>query len=117
MQDTADFSVAEREHDGVQIVELAGEIDLGNAEVAASAVAALVRPETTAVVLDLAGLSFIDLAGTRALLRVTGAAGSRRALVAQPGSAAATLLELGGFAGEVPVHGSLEDALGGLLEP
>jgi anti-anti-sigma factor len=54
---------------GVPVVRLVGEIDISNAEPIGDALAAIVGPDARQVVVDLAGLDFMDSAGIAMLLR------------------------------------------------
>jgi anti-anti-sigma factor len=82
------------EHDGVQVVELAGELDLGSVdelEAALSGAAAGARPR---VCLDMSRLAFIDSTGLAAVIRAHLAvveAGGGFAIVVAPGAVRRTL--------------------------
>ncbi len=59
-----------RRDNGVAVVVAAGEVDLASAEaLEQEATAALVQAETTEVVVDLSGVTFLDSSGISALVK------------------------------------------------
>ena len=109
------FSVdmSTRESDGFVIVALRGELDLADAVSVAAALAALAEraPE---IIVDLAGLEFIDSSGVAALAR--GRAHARRAggdlRLAAPQQQVLRVLTLIRLFEAFPVHASVDEAVG-----
>ncbi|HWM96533.1 MAG TPA: anti-sigma factor antagonist [Streptosporangiaceae bacterium] len=109
------FSVdlSTRECDGHVVVALRGELDLVDAADVAAALAAAVA-RGPGIIVDLAGLEFIDCSGVAALAR-----GRRRArqaggdlLLAAPRQRVLRVLAITRLAGEFSVHASVEEAAG-----
>ncbi len=107
------FSVdlSTRECDGHVVVALRGELDLVDAADVAAALAAAVA-RGPGVIVDLAGLEFIDCGGVAALAR--GRRHARRAggdlLLAAPRQRVLRVLAITRLAGEFSVHASVEEA-------
>jgi len=97
---------------GSVVVRLAGELDLYNAEQVKTALqeAAARRPER--LVVDLAGVSFVDSTALAVLIdarrRLQGQAAFR---LAAPGHEVRRALEISGLDRHLPVHASVDDAL------
>ena len=109
------FSVdlSTRECDGHVVVALRGELDLVDAADVAAALAAAVARQPR-IIVDLAGLEFIDCSGVAALAR-----GRRRArqaggdlLLAAPRQRVLRVVAITRLAGEFSVHASVEEAAG-----
>ncbi len=109
------FSVdlSTRECDGHVVVALRGELDLVDAADVAAALAAAVARQP-GIIVDLAGLEFIDCSGVAALAR-----GRRRArqaggdlLLAAPRRRVLRVVAITRLAGEFSVHASVEEAAG-----
>jgi len=109
------FSVdlSTRECDGHVVVALRGELDLVDAADVAAALAAAVARQP-GIIVDLAGLEFIDCSGVAALAR-----GRRRArqaggdlLLAAPRQRVLRVVAITRLAGEFSVHASVEEAAG-----
>ena len=109
------FSVdlSTRECDGHVVVALRGELDLADAADVAAALAAAVAREPR-IIVDLAGLEFIDCGGVAALAR--GQRHARQAggdlLLAAPQQRVLRVLAVTRLAGEFSVHASVEEAAG-----
>ena len=109
------FSVdlSTRECDGHVVVALRGELDLVDAADVAAALAAAVAREPR-IIVDLAGLEFIDCSGVAALAR--GRRHARQAggdlLLAAPQQRVLRVLAITRLAGEFSVHASVEEAAG-----
>lgn len=107
------FEIATERRDGARIVRVSGELDLGTQE----RFAASLTEEATGgepVVVDLAGCDFIDSSGVRALivgLRACEEAGCSLS-VAAPGDQVRRILDMTGLDASVPVHDSVEAAIG-----
>ena len=109
------FSVdlSTRECDGHVVVALRGELDLVDAADVAAALAAAVAREPR-IIVDLAGLEFIDCSGVAALAR--GRRHARQAggdlLLAAPQQRVLRVVAITRLAGEFSVHASVEEAAG-----
>src|SRR5437868_382831 len=109
------FSVdlSTRECDGHVVVALRGELDLADAADVAAALAAAVAREPR-IIVDLAGLGFIDCSGVAALARARRRA--RQAggdlLLAAPQQRVLRVVAITRLAGEFYVHASVEEAAG-----
>ena len=109
------FSVdlSTRECGGYVVVALRGELDLADAADVAAALAAAVAREP-GIIVDLAGLGFIDCGGVAALAR--GRRHARQAggdlLLAAPQQRVLRVLAITRLAGEFSVHASVEEAAG-----
>ncbi|MGD0608041.1 MAG: STAS domain-containing protein [Streptosporangiaceae bacterium] len=109
------FSVdlSTRDGDGHVIVALRGELDVTDATGVVAALALIVarQPE---IIVDLAGLEFIDSSGVAALAR--GRKLARHAggdlLLAGPGRAVLRVLTLTRLIDVFPIHASVDDAAG-----
>jgi anti-sigma B factor antagonist len=111
------FSVdlSTRECDGHVIVALRGELDVADAVSVAAALAALAA-RNLQIIVDLAGLDFIDSSGVAALAR--GRKHARHAggdlLLAAPKQQVLRILTLTRLIEVFPVHASVDDAAGRL---
>ena len=74
--------VERRDHDGVPVLQLSGDLDISTAGLVPESVAQMVRDGHTKMVVDLRGVELIDSVGVRALLHV------RRRLWRKDGAAA-----------------------------
>jgi anti-sigma B factor antagonist len=99
--------------DGRAVVALRGELDVADAASAAAALVAVAAREQ-GVIVDLAGLEFIDSSGVAALVLVRKQA--RRAggdlLLAAPQDQVLRILTITRLAGVFSVHASVEQAAG-----
>jgi anti-anti-sigma factor len=111
------FSVdlSTRECDGHVVVALRGELDLADAADVAAALAAVVAREPR-IIVDLAGLEFIDCGGVAALARGSrsppGRPGGGDLLLAAPQQRVLRVLAITRLVGEFSVHASVEEAAG-----
>ena len=106
------IEVEERTGEGaVTILRVAGEIDLSNAEDLAAAVEVRGPAPSTALVLDLVEVPFIDSTGLRVVLTAANDHGTRFALLVAPDGAVAHMLDLLGVADRVPAFESEELAV------
>ena len=111
--ETPSFSVTVTDAgDGRAVVAASGELDIATAPQLVAAVAGLAPPATTAIAIDLSGLTFIDSSGINALRATVRAAGSRGAgaIVASPSERVQRVLDLVRIAEIVPLESSLEAA-------
>src|SRR5918998_6176189 len=94
------LELGQAEHDGVQVVELAGELDVDSVDELEAALAAASAGERPRVCLDMSRLAFIDSTGLAAVIRAHLAvveAGGAFALVAGPGAGGRPLEATGGM--------------------
>jgi anti-sigma B factor antagonist len=107
-----------RDGDGHVVVVLRGELDMAAAAGVAAALAAAAASEPR-VIVDLAGLRFIDASGVAALVR--GRRQARHAggdlLLAAPRHQVLLVLAVTRLTGVFPVHASVEEAARSPLRP
>lgn len=97
MNEIATFDVLERAP--VVRAAIGGELDMSNAAELEATILGAVSNETTGMVLDLSGVTYIDSAGIRLLLTLVGRLrwrGQQLALLATPGSRVRRVIELAG---------------------
>jgi anti-sigma B factor antagonist len=102
-------------HGGYAVVALCGELDLAGAPVVASHLIAAVAAFGPSIIVDLAGLDFIDCCGPGVLVRVqkwTREGGGDTYLVA-PRPRVRRAIETAGLIGAFSVYPSLEEAVTG----
>jgi anti-sigma B factor antagonist len=102
-------------HGGYAVVALCGEVDLADAPVVASHLIAAVAAFGPSVIVDLAGLEFIDCSGLGVLVRVqkwTRQCGGDTYLVA-PRLGVRRVLQAAGLMGVFSVYPSVEQAVTG----
>jgi anti-anti-sigma factor len=98
----------------VTVVEIAGEIDMSNAEQMRQEISAAMPNTAFALVLDLSAISYLDSAGVRLLFRLAADVGIRQQQLrlALPGdSPLRRVLELGDVPAVAPVHPGAEEAV------
>ena len=107
------INLSSRECDGRAVVALCGELDVADAASAAAALIA-VAARVRELIVDLAGLEFIDCSGLAALLLAREQA--RKAggdlLLAAPQDQVLRVLAVAGLAGVFAVHASVGQAAG-----
>jgi anti-sigma B factor antagonist len=102
-------------HGGYAVVALCGELDLADVPVVASHLMATVAAFGPSIIVDLAGLEFIDCCGLRVLVRVlnwTRESGGDMYLVG-PRLPVRRVLEMAGLNGVFSVYPSVEQAVTG----
>jgi anti-sigma B factor antagonist len=102
-------------HGGYAVVALCGELDLADVPVVASHLMATVAAFGPSIIVDLAGLEFIDCCGLRVLVRVlnwTRESGGDMYLVG-PRLPVRRVLEMAGLIGVFSVYPSVEQAVTG----
>jgi anti-anti-sigma factor len=98
--------------EAVVVAAIAGEMDISNATDFEAEIGLAVGNDADGLVLDLAGLTFMDSSGVHMLFRLADrlrTAGRRMAVIAPPGSAPRRLLELSGPGPQSWIH-DVEDA-------
>jgi anti-sigma B factor antagonist len=100
------------EDEGTVIVELAGELDLYNAEELRSALHGAAAPEPARLVIDLSGVEFIDSTALGVLVEARRRLANRRAfLLAGAGRDVRRTLEVSGLDRHFGVYDSVDAAL------
>jgi len=102
-------------HDGVSVVRPREDIDAANAAALREQLADCVDPGTDRLVVDLTETRYLDSAGIDMLFRLSELLRQRRAvllLVIPPESNLARLSEIVGLSRAMPVHTSVQAALG-----
>jgi anti-anti-sigma factor len=98
----------------VVVAGITGEIDVSNADAIERAIVAEVTNEAAGLVLDLAGLSFMDSSGVHVLFHLSerlAVRGQRLALILPPDSPPRRVLELSGPEAPGWIHESEDAAL------
>jgi anti-sigma B factor antagonist len=109
------FSVdlSTRDYDGYVVVALRGELDIADAAAVVAALAVVIAREPE-IIIDLAGLEFIDCGGVTALARgreLARLAGGQLRLAA-PQPRVLRMLTLTRLTDVLPVHASVDEAAG-----
>jgi len=102
-------------HDGVPVVRPTGDIDAANATSLREQLADSMGQDVDRLVLDLSGVRYLDSAGIDMLFRLGELLRQRRAallLVIPHDSNLARLAEIVGLSQALPVHPSVDEALG-----
>lgn len=104
------------ERKGAVIVELVGELDLYNAQLLREALFAAAAGEPERLVVDLAGVTFVDSTGLGVLIEARTRMANRRAfLLVGPGLETRRALEISGLDRHFSVHDTLDEALAASL--
>ena len=111
------FSVNEREHGGVRVIEVKGELDIATAPTLCARLDASRTRRRPRLLVDLSAVDFCDSTGLRALLGAASevrAHGGRFAIVCPPRGDVARLLEIVGAGEWMGIHGDPESGLAAL---
>ena len=111
------FSVNEREHGGVRVIEVAGELDIATAPTLCARLDARRTGRQPRLLVDLSAVDFCDSTGLRALLGAASevrAHGGRFAIVCPPSGDVARLLEIVGAGEWLAIHHDPESGLAAL---
>jgi anti-anti-sigma factor len=114
------LEIYERDHDGVRVIRVLGDLDLGAAAEFCARVDAARAGGSTRLLLDLTQLGFCDSRGLRALIGAAAevvASAGRVALVPPVDGPAARLFALTGAAELLPLHPSMAEAQAVLRSP
>ena len=106
------------QRDNVVVAGVTGELDVSNAAVLENAIAAELGSEAAGLVLDFAGLQFIDSSGVHLLFHLwqrLSMRGRRLAVIAPPGSPARRVLELSGPEPARWIRDSEDEAIAAVL--
>jgi anti-sigma B factor antagonist len=111
------FSVSEREEGGVNVIAVAGELDIATAPTLCAKLDATRTGRRPRLLVDLSDVDFCDSTGLRALLGAASevrAHGGRFAIVCQPSGDVARLLEIVGAGEWMAIHGDPESGMASL---
>lgn len=113
MSDLADLDAADA-GDGLVVARIRGDLDLSNLYSVHTALLEMLPNEAIGLVVDLGGVTFLDSSGVEALFRLQASLEVRQQRLAVAIPAGATIrraLELSGAPGEMPIRGSVDEAL------
>jgi anti-anti-sigma factor len=112
-------AIVER-HDGVPVIRPREDVDAANAAALREQIADCVDPSTDRLIVDLSETRYLDSAAIDMLFRLAELLRRRRTkllLVIPPGSHLARLAEIVGLSRSMPIHASLDEALGAQTQP
>lgn len=89
------------EDDGLSVVRVTGEIDIATADTVRAAVATAMEHGLTRLVIDMAGVSFMDSSGIAVLLEA--AQGTDAVLIRRPSNAVRRVIETTGLTEVLPI--------------
>ncbi len=100
-----ELSIASSRQGEVQTISLDGELDLANAELVERELVRVEATDVRRIVLDLAGLSFLDSSGIRLLIAAAGRAeaGGGRMTIRRPSEPVRRVLRIAGVLERLPV--------------
>ena len=98
--------------DGAVVLTLAGELDLYNAEVVRGALADAVAQSPRRIVIDMTDVEFVDSTALGVLIEARSKLGRSDLLLAAPQLETRRTLQVSGLDRHLPVHDSVDDALG-----
>jgi anti-anti-sigma factor len=107
-------------HDGVPVVRPRDDIDAANAAQLREQLADCVDSSSDRLIVDLGGTRYMDSAGIDMLFRLAELLRQRRTkllLVIEPESHLARLAEIVGMSRSMPIHASVQQALGAHAQP
>jgi anti-sigma B factor antagonist len=113
MNDLADLETTDA-GDGLVVARIRGDLDLSNLYSVHTALLEMLPNEAIGLVVDLGGVTFLDSSGVEALFRLQTSLEVRQQHLAVAIPAGATIrraLELSGAQGEMPLCGSVDEAL------
>jgi len=113
MSDLADLEATDA-GDGLVVARIRGDLDLSNLYSVHTALLEMLPNEAIGLVVDLGGVTFLDSSGVEALFRLQTSLEVRQQHLAVAIPAGATIrraLELSGAQGEMPLCGSVDEAL------
>jgi anti-sigma B factor antagonist len=97
--------------DGAVVVQLAGELDLYNADDVRAALAEAAEAEPRCVVVDLAAVEFLDSTALGVLIEARAKLGDGKLRLAGPQLGTRRTLQVSGLDRRLPVHDTVDDAL------
>jgi anti-anti-sigma factor len=106
------------QRDNVVVAGVTGELDVSNAGTIEAAIAAEAGNDAAGLVLDLAGLQFMDSSGVHLLFHLSqrlAVRGRRMAVIAPPGCASRRVLELSGPEPARWIHDDEDAAIAAVL--
>jgi anti-sigma B factor antagonist len=99
-------------HNGAIVLRLAGELDLYNAEEVRGALAEAVASDPKRIVIDMSEVRFVDSTALGVLIEARSKLGRSDLLLAGPQLETRRTLQVSGLDRHLPVHDSVDDALG-----
>jgi anti-sigma B factor antagonist len=100
--------------EGAVVVHLAGELDLHNADEVRGALLDAAASGPKRIVIDMAGVEFVDSTALGVLVEVRSKVGRDCLLLAAPQIEARRTLQVSGLDRHLPVHDSVDEALASL---
>lgn len=97
--------------DGAVVIELAGELDLYNADEVRTALGEAIASGAQRVVVDLSEVEFVDSTALGVLIEARSQLGRNDLLLAAPQFETRRTLQVSGLDRHLPVHDSVDDAL------
>ena len=113
MNDLADLETTDA-GEGLVVARIRGDLDVSNLYSVHTALLEMLPNEAIGLVVDLGGVTFLDSSGVEALFRLQASLEVRQQRLAVAIPAGATIrraLELSGAPGEMPLCGSVDEAL------
>jgi len=113
VNDLADLETTDA-GEGLVVARIRGDLDLSNLYSVHTALLEMLPNEAIGLVVDLGGVTFLDSSGVEALFRLQASLEVRQQRLAVAIPAGATIrraLELSGAPGEMPLCGSVDEAL------
>jgi len=113
VNDLADLETTDA-GEGLVVARIRGDLDLSNLYAVHTALLEMLPNEAIGLVVDLGGVTFLDSSGVEALFRLQASLEVRQQRLAVAIPAGATIrraLELSGAPGEMPLCGSVDEAL------
>lgn len=109
------LSLCRRAMEGITVLRVSGELDGGSAELLDDEVESVLDAAPSHLVVDLGDVTFIDSTGVRTVLRKrTSIAALQTQLHVVVGGEARKVFDLTGLAVGMPLHPTLDDALGAI---
>ena len=97
--------------DGAVVVQLAGELDLYNAEDVRTALTQAIATTPGRIVVDMSAVEFVDSTALGVLIEARARLGEDALLLAAPQLETRRTLQVSGLDRHLPVHDSVDDAL------
>jgi anti-sigma B factor antagonist len=116
----APFETSSAEVDGIRVVAISGELDLGTAPALEGPLEEAVGDGGSSVMIDLTACEFIDSTGiamiVRAWQRLDGAEGESRLVICGQNEQVQRVLEISGLNLSIPTHESRDEGLRALRD-
>lgn len=99
-------------HDGAVVIRLGGELDLYNADDVRHALTGAISGGAARIVVDMSAVDFVDSTALGVLIEAHSKLGRNGVLLAAPQLETRRTLEVSGLDRHLPVHDSVDSALG-----